>query len=67
MGQCKFARLLVDSPCDTVEKVSIADYKELYTRLKEIMMKKYFRGMFGMNDMKLCILAAVKVPNVIRY
>ncbi|NLE02657.1 MAG: DUF4332 domain-containing protein [Fibrobacter sp.] len=64
----KFARLLVDSPCDTVEKVSIADYKELYTRLKEINdEKKYFRGMFGMNDMKLCILAAVKVPNVIRY
>jgi hypothetical protein len=63
-----FARLLVDSCCDTVEKVSKADYKELYDAVVCINdEKKYFRGKFGLHDMKLAVIAAKKVPNTIEY
>lgn len=63
-----FARLLVDSPCDTVEKVSNADYRELYDILMKINEEKqYFKGKFGLNDMKLCVIAAKSVPKAIKY
>ncbi len=63
-----FARLLVDSPSDTVEKVSKADYKKLYDILMKINEeKKYFKGKFGANDMKLAVLDARNVPDAIRY
>lgn len=60
-----FARLLADSGCDTAEKTSHADYREIYQRLMEINGdKKYFKGKFGENDMKLCVEAAQKVPKL---
>ena len=63
-----FARLLVDSGCDTAEKVSKADYKALYDTLMKINEeKKYFKGKFGLNDMKLCRDAAIKVPEAIQF
>ncbi len=63
-----FARLLVDSPSDTVENVSKADYKKLYDILMKILEdKKYFKGKFGRHDMKLCIDDAKNVPIAIRY
>ncbi len=63
-----FARLLVDSKMDTVAKVSKADYKELYRILMDINKeKKYFKGKFGLNDMKLCVIAAGNVPDAIEY
>lgn len=63
-----FARLLVDSGCDTVEKVSRADYVAVYAELMRINEeKKYFKGKFGLNDMKLCVQAARVVPLAIRY
>jgi hypothetical protein len=63
-----FARLLVDSPSDTVEKVSKADYAVLYDILMKINEdKKYFKGKFGRHDMKLCVDDASKVPDAIRY
>lgn len=63
-----FARLLVDSPCDTVKKVVQAECKTLYENLMNINeKKKYFKGKFGQNDMKLCILAAKNVPDAITY
>lgn len=63
-----FARLLVDSKWDTVEKVIRADYKEVYDELMRILEeKKYFKGKFGVNDMKICVLAAKIVPTAIEY
>jgi len=63
-----FARLLVDSPYDTAEKVSNAIHTDVYETLVKINKeKKYFKGMFGLNDMKLCVIAAKNVPKAIRY
>jgi len=63
-----FARLLVDSPYDTVEKVSKANYPTVYEKLAKINKEKnYFKGMFGLNDMKLCVIAAKNVPHAINY
>ncbi|PKO16165.1 MAG: DUF4332 domain-containing protein [Chloroflexi bacterium HGW-Chloroflexi-10] len=63
-----FARLLVDSPFDTVEKVANADYTIVYGALAKINKEKnYFKGMFGLNDMKLCVMAAKNVPAAISY
>lgn len=63
-----FARLLVDSPYDTLEKVSGADYEKVYAALVKINQeKRYFKGMFGANDMKMCVAAARNVPRVIHY
>lgn len=63
-----FARLLVDSGCDTVEKVTGADYTQVYRQLMKINEEKqYFKGKFGLNDMKLCVLAAKSVPLAIQY
>ena len=63
-----FARLLVDSPYDTLAKVSDADYERVYAALVKINQEKqYFKGMFGANDMKMCIAAARNVPRAIHY
>lgn len=62
-----FARLLVDSKCNTVDKVAKADYRELYDEVIQINEEKqYFKGKFGLNDMKLCVMAARNVPDAIR-
>jgi hypothetical protein len=29
--------------------------------------KKYYKGKLGLNDMKLCVLAAKSVPDAIKY
>jgi hypothetical protein len=63
-----FARLLVDSDWDTVEKVAQASYPQLHEQLVRInAAKQYFKGMFGLNDTKLCVLAARDVPQAIQY
>jgi hypothetical protein len=63
-----FARLLVDSKWDTAMAVSKADYEEVYRILMKINEeKKYFKGKFGLNDMKLCVAAAKKVPGAIQF
>lgn len=63
-----FARLLVDSGYDTVEKVAGADSQVLYSAVNAVNEeKKYFKGKFGLNDMKLCVLAARTVPKGIHF
>jgi hypothetical protein len=63
-----FARLLVDAGCDTVSKVARADYAPLYRQLMQINEEQqYFKGKFGENDMRLTVLLAQKVPQVIVY
>ena len=63
-----FARVLVDSQCDTLEKVQKANYEKLYHELMTINdEKKYFKGKFGVNDMKLTVIASRSVPAVAQY
>ncbi len=63
-----FARVLVDSSYDTVKKVAKADYKKLLEEINKINeKKKYYKGRLGLNDMKLCVLAAKSVPDTIKY
>ena len=63
-----FARVLVDSSYDTVKKVARADYKKLLEEINKINVdKKYYKGKLGLNDMKLCVLAAKSVPDAIKY
>ncbi|MCK5044056.1 hypothetical protein KAR52_03585 [Candidatus Pacearchaeota archaeon] len=54
-----FAHVLFAAGFDTVEKVSKADYEDLYNKVisKNDEMKLY-KGKIGLNDMKLCIEAA---------
>ncbi len=63
-----FARILLDSGTDTVEKLSKADYKDLYKKLVQINSEKgYTRAKFVENDVKLCINVSKKVPKSIKY
>lgn len=58
-----FARVLVDSGYDTAEKVSGADYRELYAAIIAANERgHYYKGKIGQNDMRLCVLAAARVP-----
>ena len=65
----KFARLLVESEYDTVEKVAGSDYEELYDALVRVNDEKdLYQGKFGLDDMKAWVSMAVReVPLVIRY
>lgn len=65
----KFARLLIESEYDTVEKVAGSDYEELYRALVRVNEKKeLYQGKFGLDDMKAWVTMAVQdVPLVIRY
>lgn len=63
-----FARLLIESGIDTVEKVTHTQYERLYTKLSKINEdKKYYKGKFGLNDMKLCVEVSNDVPRAIKY
>lgn len=58
-----FARVLVDSGYDTAEKIAGADYRELYTAIIAANERgHYYKGKIGQNDMRLCVLAATRVP-----
>jgi hypothetical protein len=58
-----FAHVLFVAGFDTVKKVSMAHYEDLYTKisLKNDELKLY-KGKIGLNDMKLCIEAAKSIP-----
>lgn len=58
-----FARVLVDSGYDTAEKIAGADYRELYAAILAANEHgRYYKGKIGQNDMRLCVLAAARVP-----
>lgn len=65
----KFARLLVKSDYDTVEKIANADYEELYQALVQVNEEKgIYKGGFGLDDMRQWVNFAVQdVPRVIQY
>jgi len=58
-----FAHILLASGFDTVERVSIANYEDLYNQISKNNEKlKLYKGKIGLNDMKLCIEAAKLIP-----
>ena len=65
----KFARLLVESGYDTVERVANSNYEELHRALVRANEETgTYRGKFGIADMKLWVTTVVQdVPQVIQY
>jgi hypothetical protein len=63
-----FAYVLLEAGFDTAEKVSNADYGELYERVKTLNQERaIFRGHIGLHDMKLCVEAARELSFDIEY
>ncbi|MFO7687833.1 MAG: DUF4332 domain-containing protein [Desulfobacterales bacterium] len=65
----KFARLLIESEYDTVEKIANSNYEELYLALVRVNEKTgIYKGKFGIEDMKSWVNIVVQdVPQVIQY
>jgi len=65
----KFARLLIESEYDTVEKIAKSNYKELHLALVRVNKESgIYKGNFGIEDMKSWVNVAVQdVPQVIQY
>ncbi len=63
-----FARVLVSSPFNTLQKVSQTDPQELMKEVNAINEKKeYYKGKIGVKDMNVCIVSAKAVPIAIEY
>jgi len=63
-----FARVLYESGYDTVEKVSHANYENLYKTINQLnKVRNLYKGNIGLNDMRLCVNAAKEVPLEIEY
>ncbi|MDO9084807.1 MAG: DUF4332 domain-containing protein [Anaerolineaceae bacterium] len=65
----KFARLLIESEYDTVEKIADSNYQELHLALIQVNEKTgIYKGKFGIEDMKSWVNIVVQeVPQVIQY
>ena len=65
----KFARLLVESEFDTVEKIAYSDYQELYAALGKINESTgIYKGKLGIEDMKQWVLIVARdKPPAIQY
>ena len=63
-----FAYVLLEAGYDTAEKVTDADYKELYEKVKKLNEEReIYKGHIGLHDMKLCVEAAKDVSLEIEY
>ncbi|RPH31809.1 MAG: DUF4332 domain-containing protein [Bacteroidales bacterium] len=63
-----FARVLYDAGFETLEKVSKANYEDLHKSIVKLNKEKnLYKGHIGLNDMKICVLAANDVPLEIEY
>ena len=63
-----FARVLYETGYDSAEKVSKADYEEMYKRIATFNKEQHlYKGQIGLNDMKMCVAAAQEVPLDIEY
>jgi len=63
-----FATLLINSEYDTAERVQKADHNKLYEDLTNINKKEgYYKGNFGLKDMKFFVNDAKFIPLVIEY
>lgn len=65
----KFARLLIETEYNTVEKVANSDYEDLYLDLMRVNEEKgIYKGKFGEEDMEIWVKVVVQdVPHVIQY
>jgi hypothetical protein len=65
----KFARLLIESGYDTVEKIADSENDELYHALIRINEEKgIYKGKFGIEDLQSWVNSVVReVPLVIQY
>jgi hypothetical protein len=65
----KFARLLIESPYDSVEKIANSDYETLYLALAEVNEEQeIYKGNIGEEDLKNWVNFVVQdVPQVIQY
>jgi hypothetical protein len=63
-----FAKVLYNSGYDTLEKVSKANHEELHKAIVKLNKEKnLYKGHIGLNDMKICVLAANEVPLEVEY
>ena len=63
-----FARLLIESDYDTVEKIAGADVGELYRDLVRVnQANAIYKGRFGQEDMDLWVNMVRDVPRVIQF
>lgn len=63
-----FAYVLMESGYDTVEKVAKADYKKLYTTIKQLNEeRKIYNAHIGERDMKMVIESAQELDTEIEY
>ncbi|HBZ67241.1 MAG TPA: DUF4332 domain-containing protein [Bacteroidales bacterium] len=63
-----YAQMLYDLGVDTVEKVSEADPIDLHTRINQMITEKnIFKGVIGLNDVKILIESASDLPGEIEY
>jgi hypothetical protein len=65
----KFARLLIESPYDSVEKIANSDYETLYLALAEVNEEQeIYKGNIGEEDLKNWVNFVVQdVPQIIQY
>jgi len=65
----KFARLLIESSYDSVEKIANSDYEALYLALVQVNEEKeIYKGNIGKEDLKNWVNVVVQdVPQVIQY
>ncbi len=64
----KFARLLIETEYDTVEKVANSNCQELYLALVRVNDERgIYKGKFGAEDMRLWVNSVQDVPRVIQY
>jgi hypothetical protein len=65
----KFARLLIESEYDTVEKIADSDYEELDLALARVNAeKRIYKGVIGLEDLKQWVNIVVPiVPQIIQY
>lgn len=64
----KFARLLIESEYDTVEKIASSKHQELYQALvRANEANGIYKGKFGAEDIKLWVNSVQAVPRVIQY
>jgi hypothetical protein len=63
-----FARVLYEAGFDSSEKVSKADYNDLYNKITALNRERnLYKGNIGLNDMQLCVLAARDVSPEIEF
>lgn len=63
-----FATVLCEAGFDTVEKVSKANYEDLYQKITRLNSERnLYKGKIGLNDMKLCVEEAKEVSLEIEY